>query len=191
MERLRPGSSCVCKTSPSIRRTIGSSCASSTCKYTCSSGYGDCNANTADGCEVNIASDLNNCGACGSRCTIVNGAGICTGSSCRVQSCSSPFRDCNGNATDGCESNSNSDVRNCGSCGNACPARPNTSVTLCSGGGCGFSCVSGYANCDGSAVNGCETNINDDDNNCGSCGNGCGFAESCESGRCCLFGIFC
>lgn len=171
--------------------TVGSSCSAGTCKYTCSSGFGDCNANTADGCETNTASDLNNCGACGSRCSITNGSGTCSGGSCRVLACTSPFRDCNMSSTDGCESNSSNDPRNCGTCGNVCPSRPNTSSTLCSGGGCGFNCASGYANCNGNAVDGCEINTTNNDNNCGSCGHSCGFFESCKNSRCCTLGIFC
>jgi hypothetical protein len=38
------------------------------CKVTsCSSGFADCNGNGADGCEVDLARDPNNCGSCGSK----------------------------------------------------------------------------------------------------------------------------
>ena len=68
-----------------------------------------------------------------------------------------PFRDCNGNATDGCESNSNSDVRNCGSCGNVCDAGD-----LCCNGDC----------------------VPEDERNCGACGDVCGSGQACCGGEC-------
>lgn len=43
-------------------------------------------------------------------------------------------------------------------------------------------CQAGTADCDNSEANGCETNVNTDNNNCGSCGNKCnGF---CDNGQC-------
>ncbi|MCS6856180.1 MAG: hypothetical protein NZM37_00570 [Sandaracinaceae bacterium] len=48
-----------------------------------------------------------------------------------------------------------SDLQNCGTCGNRCPDRANSTRT-CSGGGCGFTCNSGFADCDRNAENGCE-----------------------------------
>ncbi len=44
----------------------------------CSTGYADCNKTGTDGCEANLASDANNCGACGRSC----GGGKCTSSQC-------------------------------------------------------------------------------------------------------------
>ena len=171
--------------------TTGFVCQTGTCKYTCSSGFGDCNANPGDGCETNVASDINNCGVCGSRCTIPQGSGTCSGSACRVASCTNPFRDCNNVAFDGCESNVQADPRNCLTCGNVCPTRPNTSSTVCSAAGCGFNCAGGRANCNGNVVDGCETNTVDDSSNCGRCGNKCGFFDWCSGSKCCTFGVFC
>ncbi len=178
----------VCGLKPN---TIRGSCSAGTCRYTCSAGFGDCNANTADGCETNTASDMNNCGACNARCSIANGTGSCSGSVCRVNSCNAPFRDCDMSSASGCESNVNGDPNNCGGCNNRCPARPNTSSTICSGGTCGFNCIGGRANCNGNVVDGCETDIVEDDNNCGRCGNKCGFFDWCNNSRCCTFGFIC
>jgi hypothetical protein len=66
-----------------------------------------------------------------------------------------------------------SDLNNCGTCGHACPATPANATAVCSNGHCGFTCNDGYADCDGIANNGCETNITNDPNNCGRCGNIC------------------
>lgn len=70
----------VCSTYPNMNQT----CSGGTCRYTCFyahlKNYQDCNKNIADGCEVNIANDDNNCGGCGNVC----GAGLmCESYSCR------------------------------------------------------------------------------------------------------------
>jgi hypothetical protein len=46
----------------------GPGCSSGKCIITCSAGHGDCNHNTADGCETCIKYDINNCGMCGNHC---------------------------------------------------------------------------------------------------------------------------
>ena len=38
------------------------------CGFHCVGFFGDCNGNTADGCETALGPDPNNCGACGVRC---------------------------------------------------------------------------------------------------------------------------
>jgi hypothetical protein len=50
-------------------------------------------------------------------------------------------------------------------------------------------CKHGYADCDGNPVNGCETHVLGDPNNCGECGTLCppsAYSEfgTCSSGKC-------
>ena len=102
------------------------------------------------------ASSLTNCGACGTAC-----AG--------TQSC------CSGACAD-----TNSPSR-CGSCTNVCSLQGATAG--CVRGACTIaSCNNNQGDCDNNPSNGCETDLNNDDNNCGSCGNSCVFA--CLSGSC-------
>ena len=83
-----------------------------------------------------------------------------------------------------------SDPANCGACGTSCAGRFANTVPACVGGSCVLgSCVGGYANCDGSASNGCEVNLNTSATNCGTCGSACDLPNataSCAAGRCVL-----
>jgi hypothetical protein len=46
------------------------------------------------------------------------------------------------------------------------------------------SCNPGFGNCDGVAVNGCETNITSNVYNCGACGHVCGVGQLCTNSAC-------
>ncbi len=49
-------------------------CIGSACAYdTCQTGYADCDGNRANGCEVDLQTDPNHCGACGTKCS----TGLC------------------------------------------------------------------------------------------------------------------
>lgn len=47
-----------------------------------------------------------------------------------------------------------------------------------------LSCNKGFADCDKDPTNGCETDIYNDDENCGSCGNQCSTLDRCRLGIC-------
>lgn len=75
------------------------------------------------------------------------------------------------------------DVNNCGACGTVCPADNGTAT--CTAGSCQIAlCHAGFANCDGLAANGCETNLLTDVGSCGLCGNMCAPGQACVSGTC-------
>ena len=48
---------------------------------TCSTGFVDCDGQVANGCERDVRSDVNNCGACGNRCT----SGVCVAGQCGLR----------------------------------------------------------------------------------------------------------
>ncbi|MBL8604802.1 MAG: hypothetical protein JNK72_22940 [Myxococcales bacterium] len=139
----------------------------------CNDGFADCNMNPADGCETNLNASVASCGRCGNACRTPNASPACRNGTCAIGACNPGFADCNGNPADGCETVVNSDIANCGRCGNVCP-RPSNGSPICTNGTCGIgACASGTADCDMNSANGCETTISNNLNNCGACGRMC------------------
>ena len=163
----------------------GETCSSGSCAITtCDAGWANCNASASDGCEVSIASDEANCGACGTVCQQNNGTNQCVAGSC-TPSCAPGWSDCDGNPNNGCETNITT-TSNCGSCGNACDL--SGASESCVGGACTVAtCDPGRADCNGNAGDGCEIVTDTDEANCGTCGNTCTNAHgtnTCQSGSC-------
>ncbi len=149
-----------------------------TCVPTCPSGLTWC------GACVNTETDELNCGACGAVCApgqvcsngvcaqCVDDAGCPSGSVCTNGVCVNP---CPG-------VNLMTDPQNCGSCGTVCPSV--NSTPICTNGTCGHgTCNAGFADCNPNQP-GCETNITNDNANCGGCGIVCGAGATCVSGTC-------
>lgn len=114
-------------------------CVAGGCLFSrCADGWGNCDGNTANGCEVNIVGDLANCGECGRRCppddpgrpSLVN---ICSGGGCSRR-CAAEFDNCDRTLDNGCEYLGS--TPNCGACGVRCD--PSRSCTVTDG---GFACL--------------------------------------------------
>lgn len=160
------------------------SCAGGVCSITCQPGYANCDGNVANGCEVNLTTNPNHCGACGAQCSSVNGTASCSAGKCAI-ACSAGFGNCDGNVANGCETNLNSNATNCGSCGKVCGGTNGT--PFCSAGNCGIVCSAGFGNCDGNAANGCEVVLSSSVSHCGTCGNACSGTNGtpgCTAGSC-------
>jgi hypothetical protein len=179
-----------CGNTCSFANGVGACMNGSCVLVACNAGFGDCNGNSADGCETNTSTSVGNCGGCGNVCAPANGTGACSAGTCTIAACNSGFGDCNGNAADGCETNTSTSVGNCGGCGNACTTANGTPA--CTGGSCTIgSCNPGYGNCNGNTLDGCETNTNTSLSNCGGCGNVCSIANgsgTCTNGTCGISG---
>lgn len=161
-----------------------SACTSGSCTISsCSSGYGNCDGNATNGCETNLNTSLSNCGSCGNVCSPANATPGCVAGSCTIVSCSAGFKDCDENPNNGCETAIENNPNNCGSCGNVCPSGAN-STAVCSLAVCGLICNPGFGDCDGNPSNGCETSLESNPNNCGTCGNACVSGHLCLSGVC-------
>lgn len=86
----------------------------------CNAGYKDCNQDLADGCEVHTDVDPSNCGACGNVCSFANGSGSCASGRCTLLGCGTGYASCDGNDSNGCETNLKTDADHCGSCDTVC-----------------------------------------------------------------------
>ncbi|AKU94243.1 hypothetical protein AKJ09_00907 [Labilithrix luteola] len=83
-----------------------------------------CFGDTCLGECKDLATDPDNCGTCGTVCVKVGTStsqGVCEFGTCR-RKCAQGRADCNGNAADECEIDTDSDPRNCGGCGKVCDA---------------------------------------------------------------------
>ncbi|MFC1642107.1 hypothetical protein ACFL5O_05380 [Myxococcota bacterium] len=161
-------------------------CDQGSCRITgCQDGYDDCDGDPANGCESQLATDPENCGACQNLCNSIGGTHTCVDSVCRLE-CGTGFADCNGHLSDGCEVATDSAASHCGSCDQDCPDENGT--PYCDRGVCGISqCEEGYGNCNADGSDGCEANLRTDPYNCGKCGNACTLANGtsvCDSGQC-------
>ena len=74
------------------------------------------------------------------------------------------------------------DVNNCGGCGSNCSATSGT--PSCSGGMCQIACNTGFGDCDGEVVNGCEANLMTNRLHCGMCTTVCANGMNCLNGLC-------
>jgi hypothetical protein len=146
----------------------------------CVSPNANCDGLAANGCETDTSSDPQHCGGCNLSCKVPNAIPSCVMSSCRIGGCNGTFRDCNGNASDGCEADIANDPADCGACGNKC-ILPNA-VAGCVNKTCTVGiCNPGFGDCDGVAANGCETGTNGGDPaNCGGCKRACSTAQTAQ-----------
>jgi len=160
-------------------------CGDSKCETAkCFEGFADCNGDfEGDGCEIELSSDPQNCGACGKACA--------PGQFCQDKICRCAPQETNCALIDGTPFcvNLETDPQNCGVCSHLCPQPPfDTGKEICRYGRCALECPSGYADCDDRVDNGCETFIAADPRNCGGCGVQCDQAlgQPCVDGACLL-----
>jgi hypothetical protein len=157
------------------------SCANGVCQFSCAAGFKHCTNNTADGCETNIATGVNNCGDCGVVCGNANTNQVsCANGVCQF-SCANGFTHCTNNPADGCETNTASNPNHCGGCNVVC-GNTHTSQVSCGNGVCNITCANGYLHCTNNPADGCETPFSF--SNCGSCGHTCQQGQSCINGNC-------
>lgn len=164
-----------------LANTKSARCGDSGCTdVKCNAGFADCNGSAADGCERSL-STLSDCGACDKPCAVAHAAADCSSGKCEAGACDEGFGDCDGNASNGCETALNDD-KHCGSCGNACGEG-----ISCVNGACGCTddsqCKAGSTCCDGRCVGTVGTcypwpcipgtAVVDNQLNCGGCGAVC------------------
>ncbi|MBI5513995.1 MAG: hypothetical protein HY909_09520 [Deltaproteobacteria bacterium] len=68
-------------------------CSAGACGWSvCNVGYADADGNHANGCEVNLNTDVNNCGAVGRVCATANGTPSCVAGVCGVAACNAGYQ---------------------------------------------------------------------------------------------------
>jgi RHS repeat-associated protein len=161
-------------------------CFFNVCKPACAPGYGDCDGDDHNGCETDLTSNAADCGACGNVCSLPNATSDCVAGACMVATCNAGWGDCDGDPTNGCETDLEHTLADCGSCGNACAAVAN-GTPACVGGSCAVgACNAGFADCDHDPANGCEADLASVAS-CGACGRACVTANgtpACVGGAC-------
>lgn len=165
----------------------------------CEDGWADCDGDPTNGCETDL-SDPQSCGACDVKC---GGSSSTTAVSecvlieaqdegedgtyaCDIQ-CNAGYDDCDGDPSNGCEVDLNSNS-NCGTCGTDCRNLYDNASGVCSDQQCKMDvCEEGFEDCDDSDANGCEADLASIET-CGSCGVTCdstnAYAQltTCEPG---------
>lgn len=157
-------------------------CVEKICTLLCAGGTEDCNENAADGCEVNTLDNVDNCGACGSRCRPDNATGTCFAGTCLIEACAPGFANINGDVEDGCEVDTNTDPNHCGPERIKCSSQNGT--PRCDNGACAIECDAGFDDCNDDLADGCETNLLVNVLHCNECGNKCDEGEPNESPNC-------
>jgi len=184
--RVSPANCGTCGRACSVTNGTAGCAAGSCTVAACNPGFGDCDSSPNNGCETNLNTTPSSCGSCGRACTVANGAPGCVGGACTVASCNPGFADCDNNPANGCETNLNSTPSSCGTCGRVC-STPN-GAPGCIGGNCTTAaCNAGFADCNGLAADGCETNTNTSPFACGVCNNVCSepnATAACVGGSC-------
>jgi hypothetical protein len=169
---------------------------------TCSGSQTACACGDNGGTCVDLQTDRNNCGACGTICAADQNciAGTCTaqctgGTSCLAgfcrTACPSGTTSCGGKCAD-----VSTDSANCGSCGHACPSGQG-----CTGGVCMTTCGNNFSTggCSGPGLPTCGgsqtacacgdnggtcVDLQTDRNHCGACGTVCAADQNCIAGTC-------
>jgi len=189
-----PADGCETNTSTSVARcgrcdnacpTAGGApvCRDGVCRVgMCGEGFADCDGSDANGCETDTRASLPHCGACRQACARPNAAARCEAGACGVASCNAGFGDCDNDPANGCETNTATSAAHCGACGRPCASAGG--VASCGGGACSIRCDAGFADCDSSAANGCETDTRGAFSHCGACNRPCLAGQSCAAGVC-------
>jgi len=152
-------------------------CSAGVCtSIVCNVGYGNCDNNLANGCEVDFASNSQHCGRCGNACAFANAAVTCRMGVCRLGTCVAGFGNCDGNEANGCETLLESNSAHCGVCGRAC-----VGGASCVRGAC--TCPSGQIVC-GTGTSAVCVDLLSNSAHCGACDRACPTGQRCVVGAC-------
>lgn len=156
----------------------------------CDPGWDNCDNDIETGCETPVDTD-DNCGACGNSCP--SGQKCAVGPDHKAR-CMCPDGQvfCSSGMAGNLETGDCYDVAtnplHCGACYAACTLGDEraSSIATCEYGRCATVCKEGFADCNSSALDGCEVDTASDPRNCGGCGIACDAiaGQACVAGRC-------
>ena len=107
-------------------------CVNGSCVFLgCLPGFADCNSNLTDGCEASLNNSPQHCGTCNSPCLLPNAAAVFVNGTCAIGFCNVGFADCDGIVANGCETNTNTNLQNCGGCNMPCPTHFHCQAGIC------------------------------------------------------------
>jgi hypothetical protein len=180
---LNAATSCgACGTSCSGATPV---CSSAPAGGTCASGCMAPQARCGMSC-VDTSSSLEHCGGCNQPCSYPGASATCAAGACMLGSCEPNRGNCDGNSSNGCETDTNVSLAHCGACGRGCTVANGTAA--CAAGTCSVAaCNLGFENCNAMPSDGCEVRVTDSVAHCGRCGNACMFSNgtgACSGGVC-------
>jgi hypothetical protein len=151
----------------------------------------DCGGSSCDArCDVGLGCDSNK--DCLAPPRESGASARCENQTCAL-ACPPRTGDCNEQADDACEVNTESNSTHCGECFKTCDLS-HVSDSFCVSGACqvdttaeNLGCDPGYSDCDGLVENGCEARLSTDLKNCGACSAACSAENGqarCEAGEC-------
>ncbi|MDP3274013.1 MAG: hypothetical protein Q8Q09_02380 [Deltaproteobacteria bacterium] len=110
-------------------------CTAGSCSLACAAGFANCDGNTSNGCELDVRSNVSNCGGCGTVCRApLGGSTSCVLGICQA-ACPAGQNQCGTSCV-----NLQTSATNCGGCGVVCGAG-----TTCVSGTCRSALNSRYA----------------------------------------------
>ena len=158
----------TCGSSCSAVANADATCTAGQCGFSCHTGFLDCDGNPKNGCEIDSTSHPSHCGSCEKVCgDVANGTPSCVNAAC-VAACDPGWQVCKSDPLV-CDTNTDGDEGHCGDCSKECPGGPQA-TPRCVNATCELKCDANYADCDKNPDNGCEINISNDPQHCGSCG---------------------
>ncbi|MDP3231373.1 MAG: hypothetical protein Q8N26_01260 [Myxococcales bacterium] len=149
---------------------------------TCNAKDDDCDGQVDEGLPT-VTCGLGQCQRTVPSCAD-GGTFVCTPGDAGVELCNGLDDDCDGTPDNGISLQS--DVTNCGRCGNACMVA--NATPRCLAGQCEIGqCTAPFDDCNGRLTDGCEENTQTSVNHCGMCGRRCvatNATSSCAAGQC-------
>jgi hypothetical protein len=97
-----------------------SSCRDGLCYGLCRDGQANCDGIMDNGCEADLENSVQHCGRCGAPCRLEHAESTCVRGHCEFAYCQSNYGNCDGDPTNGCETDLFHSRAHCGACGHRC-----------------------------------------------------------------------